>query len=904
MTLTQRMESRISLTDVLKDQVNDAGLERGNLDQNFSGAKIDHFSELRKMPSNQFLLTGNQGIVQETRICTSNFKEKRYIELVSEQEDTVSALDEVEARISILESEGTRQIESNKQIGSIISMGSPQRVSIVTSQLQLREVGKLYDEGGNQQQMQMMSLSYREISDRIRLQDGSSGGDTTASNESPLSSAPKNLLGNATGKSSKTSGKNSNGKELVVAPADFGVSSVSSTMMGRRIEFIDYLEEGKNIDSSIPPEGENIADSNRKKPIFRRVINDNFIAPSGKITKFNSPNNSKRKRITTSKKNPERSAKKKSRVEVVEYPTAHLGIAIVELPINAIPGDKVVVSWPTSRDTNGNPHIYLIEIPETVSSFKGGRQKRLLKVLAPDCLAKKPKYLTDHKDGISSPTKLPQVENASSFRSPQKERWRNYSKTSSRVGRRYQVPALPSSTEFSEQLQGSSNCVNETERDKPYHSTKAKEYLLDVSSGPLGIVLGEKPNSSGILISRVKDTSSFVGKVSSGDHIIAVDEVDLSGMNLAQACGIILDRKHRERRFKITRNSLFEKTIRYNETKPNAIITEKKKGVIWDWDLAEKAKQQGEDINRFLSRPLNSATQVRRMELLHESNYSVIVAEEKYKQIKCNPDWIAFNRDEAEGFEKAMTERKKDFSYARNQLKRSVTACLIYYYSKFKSSPAYNILKEKFQLSHDNDWCAICDDGGDLICCDSCMQWFHPNCLTPPLKELPEGEWFCPSCDKRVGKKAVDNAVFTIKKLTNVDSGNALLVGESTIDTSRNVLSKTSSVFSTDFSKTTRLLRAQDIQNSRLSGVYSEGLCNEQNIALSKERHNFDIKKLINEDSRNANCKSSVLPEIHSTFLPERTKKYGGGRIDEEKSIHTIHHNGRIGGSRDNPIVL
>ncbi|XP_058068718.1 uncharacterized protein LOC131218051 [Magnolia sinica] len=40
--------------------------------------------------------------------------------------------------------------------------------------------------------------------------------------------------------------------------------------------------------------------------------------------------------------------------------------------------------------------------------------------------------------------------------------------------------------------------------------------------------------------------------------------------------------------------------------------------------------------------------------------------------------------------------------------------------------------------------CSICHDGGDLVLCDHCPSCFHLNCIG--LKELPEGEWFCPCC--------------------------------------------------------------------------------------------------------------------------------------------------------------
>ena len=32
------------------------------------------------------------------------------------------------------------------------------------------------------------------------------------------------------------------------------------------------------------------------------------------------------------------------------------------------------------------------------------------------------------------------------------------------------------------------------------------------------------------------------------------------------------------------------------------------------------------------------------------------------------------------------------------------------------------------------DWCAVCWNGGELLCCDSCPKVFHLNCHVPEIK--------------------------------------------------------------------------------------------------------------------------------------------------------------------------
>lgn len=47
---------------------------------------------------------------------------------------------------------------------------------------------------------------------------------------------------------------------------------------------------------------------------------------------------------------------------------------------------------------------------------------------------------------------------------------------------------------------------------------------------------------------------------------------------------------------------------------------------------------------------------------------------------------------------------------------------------------------------HHMEFCRVCRDGGELLCCDECPQAYHTYCLNPPLKVVPDGEWTCPRC--------------------------------------------------------------------------------------------------------------------------------------------------------------
>ncbi|KAL7827903.1 hypothetical protein AOLI_G00310550 [Acnodon oligacanthus] len=44
------------------------------------------------------------------------------------------------------------------------------------------------------------------------------------------------------------------------------------------------------------------------------------------------------------------------------------------------------------------------------------------------------------------------------------------------------------------------------------------------------------------------------------------------------------------------------------------------------------------------------------------------------------------------------------------------------------------------------DWCAVCQNGGELLCCDKCPKVFHLSCHIPSLSASPSGEWYCTFC--------------------------------------------------------------------------------------------------------------------------------------------------------------
>ncbi|XP_067111324.1 LOW QUALITY PROTEIN: chromodomain-helicase-DNA-binding protein 4-like [Osmerus mordax] len=56
------------------------------------------------------------------------------------------------------------------------------------------------------------------------------------------------------------------------------------------------------------------------------------------------------------------------------------------------------------------------------------------------------------------------------------------------------------------------------------------------------------------------------------------------------------------------------------------------------------------------------------------------------------------------------------------------------------------VMGEPEEDDHHMEFCRVCKDGGELLCCDSCPSSYHIHCLNPPLPEIPNGEWICPRC--------------------------------------------------------------------------------------------------------------------------------------------------------------
>lgn len=70
--------------------------------------------------------------------------------------------------------------------------------------------------------------------------------------------------------------------------------------------------------------------------------------------------------------------------------------------------------------------------------------------------------------------------------------------------------------------------------------------------------------------------------------------------------------------------------------------------------------------------------------------------------------------------------------------------------SKSKGGAASNDESSAPVVDRHASYCYVCRKTGELLCCDypGCTRVFHLYCLSPPLKAVPKGVWWCPVCKR------------------------------------------------------------------------------------------------------------------------------------------------------------
>jgi len=77
------------------------------------------------------------------------------------------------------------------------------------------------------------------------------------------------------------------------------------------------------------------------------------------------------------------------------------------------------------------------------------------------------------------------------------------------------------------------------------------------------------------------------------------------------------------------------------------------------------------------------------------------------------------------------------------------------------ASTVTELTTESSRVAEDrnDDYCAVCRNGGDLLCCDRCPRVYHLKCHVPILTSFPNpnATWLCTLCTNTDDKLRVDN---------------------------------------------------------------------------------------------------------------------------------------------------
>lgn len=65
--------------------------------------------------------------------------------------------------------------------------------------------------------------------------------------------------------------------------------------------------------------------------------------------------------------------------------------------------------------------------------------------------------------------------------------------------------------------------------------------------------------------------------------------------------------------------------------------------------------------------------------------------------------------------------------------------------SQFLFLPVETEDGDGYETDH-QDYCEVCQQGGEIILCDTCPRAYHMVCLDPDMEKAPEGKWSCPHC--------------------------------------------------------------------------------------------------------------------------------------------------------------
>eukprot|EP00903_Cladosiphon_okamuranus_P015525 g14334.t1 len=117
--------------------------------------------------------------------------------------------------------------------------------------------------------------------------------------------------------------------------------------------------------------------------------------------------------------------------------------------------------------------------------------------------------------------------------------------------------------------------------------------------------------------------------------------------------------------------------------------------------------------------------------------------------------WEDWSENDRVAFLAQLGEKHKDMNDMVKEFPAKSHADIIEFYYNWKfHEPDYSrwqFMKRQIDIAltypdFHQDICEICEEGGELLLCDTCSLAFHLHCLSPRLEDPPDNDWSCPEC--------------------------------------------------------------------------------------------------------------------------------------------------------------
>ena len=195
--------------------------------------------------------------------------------------------------------------------------------------------------------------------------------------------------------------------------------------------------------------------------------------------------------------------------------------------------------------------------------------------------------------------------------------------------------------------------------------------------------------------------------------------------------------------------------ISANQRTRSGRVSKKKTVVDYSTEQTESETNVVVDERRTSSRTKRASTKLTKEDMDSSSAHNEETGRKpKGKKRKRKNDDDTVNPDSDAEFEAMLEEQcrleeneKEKKKQKKEQKKQQEMRTERTKKPRMKNSADPDSLAE-FENDQHQDYCDACQQGGEIILCESCPKAYHLCCLEPELEEAPDGEWFCDKCEK------------------------------------------------------------------------------------------------------------------------------------------------------------